>query len=150
MSVNLNATGDARGVGGGRSESAPAHSGGGRSLVETIRELAPELHFAPVTRVLGAVDELSPDVVDDLRAVLREALTNVARHARARTAEVELAVTDEQATLRVTDDGVGCAGAPKDGGLADARRRARWHGGGLTVEPGPAGGTRLTWTVPLR
>jgi len=51
-------------------------------------------------------------------------------------------------TLRVRDDGVGLAAAPRDGGLADLRRRAAWHGGTLSVQPEPGGGTGLTWAVP--
>jgi signal transduction histidine kinase len=141
MSTDLN---EIRESSGGREDDL------GPGLLQALDELTPALGFAPVTRVRGAVDALPPDVSADLRAVLREALTNVARHAHARSAEVEVAVAGEQVTLRVTDDGIGCAGAPKDGGLADARRRATWHGGDLTVAPGPAGGTRLTWTVPLR
>lgn len=141
MSADLNET---RKYSGGRGDDdAP-------DLLRTIGELTPTLGFAPVTRLRGAVDRLPPDVTADLHAVLREALTNVARHAHARSAEVEVTVTAEQVTLQVTDDGIGCAGAPKDGGLADARRRAAWHGGDLGVAPGPAGGTRLTWAVPLR
>ena len=80
--------------------------------------------------------------------MLREALTNVARHARARTADVEVTVAAGVLTLRVIDDGVGMQEAAWDGGLADLRRRATWHGGTLSMELQPAGGTRLTWTVP--
>ena len=119
-------------------------------LRETVTALTPALGFPPAMRVVGPVGDLSPDVVTDLCAVLGEALTNVARHAHAHGVEVHLAVTEGQVALQVTDDGIGCAGPPKDGGLADLRRRAAWHGGSLTVEPGPAGGTRLTWAVPLR
>jgi signal transduction histidine kinase len=96
------------------------------------------------------VADLTSDVVTDLLAVLGEALTNVARHARARSAHVALAVTVDDVTLRVRDDGIGLAGAPRDVGLADLRRRAAWHGGTLDVQPEPAGGTRLTWAVPRR
>jgi signal transduction histidine kinase len=63
-------------------------------------------------------------VVTDLRDVLGEALTNVARHAHAHGVEVHLALTEGQVALQVTDDGIGCAGPPKDGGLADLGRAA--------------------------
>jgi two-component sensor histidine kinase len=107
-----------------------------------------ELGFLPVLKMTGPVSELTTDIVIDLLAVLREALTNVARHARARSAHVALAVAGEGVTLRVLDDGVGLAAAPRDGGLADLRRRAAWHGGTLSVQPAPDGGTALTWAVP--
>jgi two-component sensor histidine kinase len=108
------------------------------------------LGFRPVLRVTGHAADLTGDVVTDLLAVLAEALTNVARHARAASVDVDLAVTVDDVTLRVRDDGIGLAGAPTDGGLADLRRRAAWHGGSLDVRPEPAGGTRLTWAVPRR
>jgi two-component sensor histidine kinase len=113
-----------------------------------IDDRAAELGFLPVLQIIGPVPELTSDIVTDLLAVLREALTNVARHARARSAHVALAVTADAVTLRVRDDGIGLAAAPRDGGLADLRRRAAWHGGTLSVELDPDGGTRLTWAMP--
>jgi len=82
--------------------------------------------------------------------VIAEALTNMVRHAHAEATAVEIAVTADAVTARVTDDGIGLAAAPHDGGLADLRRHAAWHGGTLTVRPGPAGGKQLTWAVPHR
>ena len=70
------------------------------------------------------------------------------RHAHANSAEVDIAVTADAITACVTDDGVGMAAAPRDGGLADLRRPATWHGGTLTVGPGALSGTRLIWTAP--
>jgi signal transduction histidine kinase len=115
-----------------------------------IDDCAAVLGFPPGLRVTGPVAELTGDVVTDVLAVLTQALTNVARHARAGSVDVDLAVTVDGVTLRVCDDGIGLAGAPAGGGLADLRRRAAWHGGWLGVEPRPAGGTRLTWAVPRR
>jgi signal transduction histidine kinase len=91
---------------------------------------------------------LPGDLVTNLFAVVGEALTNVARHAHAASAGVDIAVSADAVTACVVDDGIGLAAAPRDGGLADLRRRAAWHGGTLTVRPGTVGGTRLTWTVP--
>ena len=108
------------------------------------------LGFRPALRAIGPAAELTSDVVTDLVAVLGEALTNVARHSRAGSVHVDLAVTAGDAILVVRDDGIGLAGAPRVGGLADLRRRAAWHGGTLDVQPEPAGGTRLTWAVPRR
>jgi signal transduction histidine kinase len=72
----------------------------------------------------------------------------VVRHARARTVSVSLAVASGSVTLQVVDDGIGTKAAPRDGGLADLRRRATWHGGTLSVGPGTVSGTRLTWSAP--
>jgi two-component system sensor histidine kinase DevS len=74
----------------------------------------------------------------------------VERHAHAGSVTVEVVVSPDSVSARVTDDGVGMAGAPRDGGLADLRRRAAWHDGSLTVGPGPAGGIRLVWSAPYR
>jgi two-component sensor histidine kinase len=117
---------------------------------EVLDERAAVLGFRPALRATGPVAELTSDVVTDLLAVLGEALTNVARHARAGSVSVDLAVTVDDVTLRVRDDGIGSAGAPRGGGLADLRRRADWHGGTLGVQPEPAGGTQLAWAVPRR
>jgi anti-sigma regulatory factor (Ser/Thr protein kinase) len=97
--------------------------------------------------VPGRLDDLREDVVSDLFTALRGALANVTRHAHARTADVTVTVTAGVLTLRVVDDGVGIQGARPDVDLADLTRRATWHGGSLSVEPGPAGGTAVTWTV---
>jgi signal transduction histidine kinase len=131
---------------GGRTSAEPSHD----RIRGVINDRAAELGFLPVLRITGPVPELTSDIVIDLLAVLCEALTNVARHARARSAHVALAVTDDAVTLRVRDDGIGLAAAPRDGGLADLRRRAAWHGGTLSVQLDPDGGTRLTWAVPRR
>ena len=115
-----------------------------------IDDRAAELGFRPALRVAGPLHDLTSDVLTDALAVLGEALTNVARHARARSVTVELAVTGDGVILQVRDDGIGLAAAPRDGGLADLRRRAAWHGGSLGVQPEPNRGTRLTWAVPRR
>lgn len=133
-------------------EQVPAHgSGVGGQLLDVITDYAAPLGFEPTTRFTGPLDGLAEDLVADLVAVLRESLTNVARHARAHACEVEVTVDDGQATVQVVDDGIGGAGSPKDGGLADLLRRASWHGGSLDVGAGPTGrGTCLRWSVPLR
>lgn len=115
-----------------------------------LDDRAAGLGFRPALRAGGRLSELTDDLVTDLLAVLGEALTNVARHARAGSVDVDLAVTADSVTLGVRDDGIGLAGAPGSAGLADLRRRADWHGGTLVVGSEPTGGTRLTWAVPRR
>lgn len=111
------------------------------------------LGFTARLRFEGAVDTLvPPDVAEHVVAVLREALSNVARHAHASRAEVRLAVGDD-VVLTVSDDGVGIRpGAPRSG-LINLERRAAESGGTLTVTPvSPEAvqtGTRLEWRVPL-
>lgn len=108
------------------------------------------LGFQPVLTLTGPVSRLPSDVTTDLVVALREALTNVTRHANARSARVDVEVTVGTVVLRVVDDGIGPNGVSRGCGLADLRRRAAWHGGGLTVRPAPAGGTELSWWAPFR
>jgi signal transduction histidine kinase len=95
------------------------------------------------------------DVVDDgiaehLLATLREALSNVARHAAAGTVEVSIEA-GEQLTLRVTDDGVGVPDDPDQGnGLRNMAARAEQLGGTFRIAAGPTGGSVLEWSVPNR
>lgn len=99
-------------------------------------------------RFSGLVDALPEAVADDLIAVLREALTNAARHAAATAVEVGLTAGGRQVTLDVSDNGVGIGEATRRSGLDNIRHRAERHGGGLTVDS-EGDGTHLVWTVPL-
>lgn len=133
------------------------HAPPGGELRETVRAVAAEatrpLTFAPAVRFEGPVDTaISDQIAGSLAAVLREALSNVARHAHARSADVVLAVTDDHAVLRIADDGVGLpAGAADEGGrgLCNMRQRAESLGGECRVFTGPGGGTVVEWRVPL-
>ena len=90
------------------------------------------------------------DIGEDVVAVVRESLSNVARHARARSAEVELTATADRLTVEVRDDGVGPGSTDRRSGLDNLRRRAERHGGAFDLTPGDPAGTCLRWTVPLR
>jgi signal transduction histidine kinase len=117
----------------------------------TVDAAAASLGFRPELRLDGPVDSAVPDDVrPDLLAVLREALSNAVRHARASAVEVHVEVADGRLRLAVTDNGVGVA-TPFDerSGLANMRQRATGHDGTLTLVPGPGGGTRVAWSVPL-
>ena len=82
-------------------------------------------------------------------SVLREALSNAARHARATQVEVVLVVDGEELGLIVTDNGRGIRGRPRESGLANARQRARSMGGDLELLPAVPHGLRFHWRVPL-
>jgi signal transduction histidine kinase len=119
-------------------------------ILEVVGEVTPLLPGEPRVRFSGAIDALVPaDVVDDLTAVVREALSNVGRHAKAAHADLALAVTPERLVLEVVDDGIGIAEDITPSGLANLRRRAEHYGGSMTVTPHTPRGTRLTWTIPL-
>ena len=84
---------------------------------------------------------------------LQEALTNVMRHANARSVGVEFFNDAGVLTLRVIDDGVGIAEAKLQGrqsfGLLGLRERAAASGGTVTIGAGPRGGTTVELRVPL-
>lgn len=115
-----------------------------------VREYVPVLGFSPIVRTTGPVDTAVPaHVHQQLLPVLREAISNVARHALAESAEVEVVVTDAEVRLVVSDDGTGVAGDRVESGLRNARRRAADLGGHLEVSGNEPRGTVLTWRVPL-
>lgn len=124
------------------------------AVQRTISQAADALGFEPRVGVTGSLDSAVPeDVRPDLLATLREALANVARHAKATLVTVELRVADDMLTLDVLDDGIGIpAVRDRNSGLANLGRRAQRWGGNLVVTPGSADGgrgTRLTWRIPL-
>ncbi|WP_374380372.1 sensor histidine kinase [Thermomonas sp.] len=92
---------------------------------------------------------LPPELEAGLALVLREAVTNIARHARARHARVAFARSGEMLELRIEDDGRGGIDA-EGNGIAGMRDRIRALGGSLLVHAPRGGGTRLQVRVPWR
>src|SRR5215211_4171151 len=81
--------------------------------------------------------------------ITQEALTNVARHARARSSVVRLAVNEDVA-LEIVDEGVGIPAERSAGvGLSSMQERASELGGSCVVEPAPKGGTQVLVRLPL-
>jgi signal transduction histidine kinase len=116
----------------------------------STEDAARTLGFTPALRMEGLLDtDVPPAVAEDAVAVLSEALSNVARHARARSVDVALVVARGTLTVTVTDDGVGLPAEGRRSGLRNLAVRAENLGGRMTAGPGPDGGTRLEWTVPL-
>lgn len=111
-------------------------------------DAAVTLGFAPELRLSGRMADIPEAVSADLLAVVREALSNVARHASASSAHVAVEVGDEVRVV-VTDDGRGLPPDAVRSGLANLARRAERRGGSFTLEPGADSGTTLTWSVPL-
>jgi signal transduction histidine kinase len=122
-------------------------------IVDTVDEMTVMLGFAPSLRMGQGLDgRVSPEAAEYLLNALREALSNAARHARATTVEVRVAVDqDGQLVLRVTDDGTGIPAAVHRSGLSNLAQRAGSLGGVLELgrAGGPGGrGTALVWRVP--
>lgn len=99
----------------------------------------------------GLLDtRVPPEYAEHLVAVLREALSNVARHAGATAVEIAAEVTDTLLRLRVTDDGRGIDPAvTRRSGVSNLRHRAERLGGTLTLGPHRPSGTVVEWAVPL-
>lgn len=109
------------------------------------------LGFEPAVRFVGAVDTLAgPRLGDHVVAVLREALANAAKHARAHHVDVIVEADARTLLLVVTDDGVGLTESGRRSGVANMSARAADLGGECTLERvSDEGGTRLTWRVPI-
>lgn len=128
-----------------------------REIVAVAREAARSLGFEPAVRIDGAVDTLVPDEVgDQALVVLREALGNVARHARASRVDISIVTAagdSDPARLRIdiVDDGVGMGrGDHRPGhGLRNIESRANRLGGTVAIDSSPGAGTTLHWEVPL-
>jgi signal transduction histidine kinase len=137
-----------------KQQTASAGDGDGAALagrlLSVLTEVSLALGFDPVLRLTGLDVPLPEGIDEDLLAVLREALTNVARHAQAGGAEVEVAATVDRLTVKVTDDGTGIDAADgRRSGLDNLARRAHDRRGTFSAEALHRSGTQVTWTVPL-
>ncbi|QFG69394.1 sensor histidine kinase [Ornithinimicrobium pratense] len=118
-----------------------------RALVESY---APTLGLAPVLHLHGPLDAVADDETHaQVLMVVREALSNIVRHARASSVEVTAVATAEELSLTVTDDGVGIPPDAVESGLGNVRARASDRGGRVELRPVEPHGTQLRWTVPL-
>jgi signal transduction histidine kinase len=133
-------------------ELGPDTPGVRASALALVRELAPVVGFEIPVTFAGPIDSVVPEqVTEHLLATLREAITNIARHAHATEATVALSVADGLCRLQVTDNGCGLnhERATEGGlGLVNLRRRAEMLHGQLVVES-QTGGTRIFWEVPI-
>jgi signal transduction histidine kinase len=125
-----------------------------RRILELVAEAGAMLGFEPTVLFEGAVDAVTPEpVATDLLATLREALSNVARHAEASRVDVVVDADDGgHLTLRVTDDGVGPPppGAPRGHGLDNMAARAERRGGSFEITSASPRGTAVAWRVAVR
>ncbi|MFF4416047.1 GAF domain-containing protein [Streptosporangium sp. NPDC001559] len=119
-------------------------------IVELVEGARGHLGFMPGLQMEGRLEhEVPAAVAEHLLAVLREALSNVVRHARATKAGVSVEARGEWLILTVTDNGTGM---PQDGrrsGLRNLAERAEQLGGSFAIVSPPEGGTHLEWSVPL-
>jgi signal transduction histidine kinase len=124
-------------------------------VLDVAKDMAGPLGFQPTVRFRGPVDAVvSEGAVEDVLAVVRETLSNAARHAFAGSVDIEVAVDSREIAVTVSDDGVGLGETTRRSGLGNLRRRAERHGGRLVVGPSNANdpdphGTLVEWVIPL-
>jgi signal transduction histidine kinase len=121
-------------------------------ILSVVRDLTPMIGFPVQVSFDGPVDAAFSDhVADHLLATIREALTNVGRHAHATEVSVELSVGGGVCRLVVVDNGRGPleAASGKGGlGLANLRSRAEKLDGRFSIQHAETG-TTLRWQVPV-
>lgn len=126
-----------------------------------VAEVAEELRAHGLLEISLRVDgpwrvELTDAQADELRHIVREALSNVLRHAGARRVALRLRLAEDELTLEVRDDGIGfdvgaveATGDDATQGLRNLRRRAELLGARLVTRSAPGRGTRLSLTMPV-
>ena len=101
----------------------------------------------------GGEPKLDPGLAVTGYRIVQEALTNVARHAGARNAEVRVATGGGNLSIDVRDDGCGVSAAvatdPRSFGIAGMRERVRSHGGTLEISGDPGAGTLVRVVIPI-
>lgn len=129
-------------------------------LVEALRQQCESLQYrtgANVTSEIGELPtnlELPPGAQDTVFRIAQEALTNIARHARAQNVRVRLhrqtRGDEDTLWLKIEDDGSGFQVPEANGmGLSNIRSRVLEIGGSLQLESREGEGTSLTVRVPL-
>jgi signal transduction histidine kinase len=120
------------------------------TALAVVDQLAPLLLVRPELQLLGPLDTISDDaIIADVEAVLRESLTNVAKHAQAAQIRVRVQADKQRLDLTVIDNGIGLGDSMRRSGLANLNRRAERHGGYLDVGNSAEGGLRLQWSIPI-
>ena len=119
-------------------------------LSDLVAEYSNVLGFAPRLSIKGPLDvSIDSQLRSQVLAVLREALSNVAKHAQATSVHLTLTATDHELIAQVADNGVGIDEAAYESGLRNLRERASKLGGSVTIERTEPRGTKIEWRVPL-
>jgi PAS domain S-box-containing protein len=120
-------------------------------VIEVARQAETALGFSPSVGFEGPVDAgVAESLLPHVIAVVREGLSNVARHARATAVWVRVALDSEALLVVIADNGRGINAPVRSSGLANLTERARLLGGSFDVSRAHDGGTHLEWTIPTR
>ena len=127
---------------------APSATGPLRALVAEMAPTSPSLEV-DINEVSGI--RLAPHVERAMIGIVREALHNVRKHARADEVRLEVRRIDDHVEIAVVDDGVGFSGASPDGhfGLEQIRELAEESGGRIEIGSAPGSGTSIRARIPM-
>jgi signal transduction histidine kinase len=121
-----------------------------RTALAVVDQLAPLLPERPDVSLVGPLDIITDEaIIADVEAVLRESLTNVAKHAQATRVRVRIHAGKQRLHLTVIDNGVGLGQSTRRSGLENLNYRAERQGGYLEVGDAAEGGLRLRWSIPI-
>jgi signal transduction histidine kinase/ligand-binding sensor domain-containing protein len=134
---------------------------GTNDLCVIVEHLVADAPFDPPIPVRIVVEGkprlLYPAVAEEIKRIVREALFNIAYHARASFAEVAIGFELRHLAIRVRDDGIGIPGdvlarGHKDGhfGMIGMRERAEKIGGSIMISSSLGAGSEITLTLPAK
>jgi signal transduction histidine kinase len=129
----------------------PTPGGMRGAILDVVGEVRSTLGFEPHVVFDGPVDNLATgDLLNDVTAVVREALSNVAKHAEATATDVVVEARAHQLRVLVNDNGRGLSEVTRSSGLSNMQARAESRSGELVVGvPADGVGTSVEWRVPL-
>ena len=120
-------------------------------VLEVVSEMTSLLSSTPTLTFSGPVDlMITADFAEDVIAVVREGLSNIARHAHASQASVDVSIVGESVVVRIEDDGRGMPDHPlRSSGTTNLATRAALYEGTFIIETRSPRGTTVTWSAPI-
>jgi PAS domain S-box-containing protein len=124
------------------------------ALAQEVKRISEDGKHSCEFKQIGEVLKLSAEIQNEFFRIAQEAMTNISKHAQAKSVWITLKFKANQAILTIQDDGIGFAATdspkPKGGyGLSTMRERALRIGGKLEIESPAGGGTMIRVAVPL-
>lgn len=127
---------------------APARPPTLRGMVlDLISELVTDLSPTITVRLSAALDDLPPDLAEDVMAVVRVGVSDAIRYPGASDLGVAASVEGAALVVEIRHDGP--SGLATDGGLPGLQQRTVAANGSLTITRPPAGGATMVWTAPV-
>lgn len=120
-------------------------------VLDVVAEISDSWPTPVRVSFVGPLDNvIARGLDDDLVVVVRELLTNIAKHAQAESVDVVIQLSDDTVELSVTDDGVGIPEGAARSGLANIAERARLRSGSCDIVSSARTGTAVRWRAPIR